>query len=452
MKTAYGKLVWLALTIFILAFLFMPMRAGKEDHMMISPGTLKMSVGDSYEIKSVISADNTNQRVRYSSDDSKVASISPSGKVHALASGETVIRAEASGGAKAEMKVIVVGVPMSYLELNAEELIIAKGQFSGLSVSYNWDASDTRLQWISADESVATVDSSGRIMGVGGGTTYISVIAPNGLTDSVKVHVEVEGVAAHISPHDITVGVGAEVPLKVMFLPLDCTDTVRRWTSSDSSVASVNADGVLVAHSEGRAYIGMVSSGGLSAGMEVVVEAAPKDMQLNPAKATLERGETLAMQVLFTDDAGVTSENNTHLAVWSSDHPEIAEVDQNGVVTAKASGSARITAKVDGLTAVCRVNVEVGIQKIELNYDSMDLLREDTVNPIQLSWTYSPLDPDDATIRFESSNTQVANVSSAGLVTFTGGYGTAEIRAYAASGAEAVFTVNVVTQLPESGD
>ena len=92
------------------------------------------------------------------------------------------------------------------------------------------------------------------------------------------------------------------------------------------------------------------------------------------------------------------------------------------------------------------MQVEVNIQEITLSHKEIELLREETSEPVQLAWSFRPADPDDATIRFESSNTQVANVSGNGLISFTGGYGTAVIRAYAESGAEASCTVSVVTQ------
>lgn len=51
---------------------------------------------------------------------------------------------------------------------------------------------------------------------------------------------------------------------------------------------------------------------------------------------------------------------------------------------------------------------------------------------------------------FSSDNTLVANVSREGLVTLTGGYGTAVITATADSGAQATFTVHVVVELPQT--
>lgn len=436
--------------VLLLAFLlFVPMRAGQEDQLILQPGALKMSVGDQYTVRCALSSEDVNQRLRFASSDSRVASIGSDGTVYALASGETTITAQASGGARAQMQVTVAGVPMSELSLNVDELHIDKGEYSGMRVSYNADASDTRLQWLSSDESIVRVDASGRIEGVGGGEAYVSVISPNGRSASAKVFVDVEGTAVHISPNDITLGVGARVPLKLTFLPLDCTDRVRRWVSSNSEVLSVDGNGVLDARSEGRAFISVLTEDGLTTAMEVLVEAAPKDIQLDPSRATLERGATLEMQLMFLNADGTVDESN-HLVVWKSSDPSVASVDQNGVVTARKSGSCKIEAISDGMTASCRLNVEVNIHEITLNQKEVYLLSEDTKTPIQLKWVYAPLDADDPTIDFTSDNTQVATVSQNGLVSMSGGYGTAVITASAKSGASAQFTVNVVTALPET--
>lgn len=450
MHTSYGKLAVLGFCLLLAYLLLAPMRAGQEDQLMLSPAALRMSVGDSYTVRCALASDAPGQSLKFDSSDVRVASIATDGTVYALAPGEAVITARASGGAHAQMQVQVRGVPMSELTLNVDELHIAKGEISGLSVRYNADASDTRLQWISSDEGIARVDQAGRVEGVSGGSAYISVITPAGRSASARVYVDVPGTAMRIAPAELTLGVGARVQLSASYLPQDCTDSVRSWVSSDPAVARVDENGELRAVGEGRVYISALSTGGLTGGMEVTVEAAPEDIQLDPSRATLERGDTVQMQLLFLNADGSVDYETSHPVVWTSSDERVATVDQQGQVTALSSGDCRIEASADGMTASCRLKVQVTIHEITLDQQEIYLLKEQAATPIQLHWSIAPVDADDPTVRFTSNNEQVATVSPEGLVRMTGGYGTAVITAASESGAAASFTVNVVTQLPQT--
>ena len=453
MKTSYGRITLFAFLLLAGALLFAPMRAGEEDSLIIQPDILKMNPGDSYQVRCGLSSDDLNQSIAYATSDDRVAAVNPDGTVYAITSGEAVITARASGGASAQAQVIVSGTPMRQLSLNTDELHIQKGEISGLSVTYDPDATDTRLQWVSADESIAKVSANGRILGVGGGRTTVSVLTPGGASASADVVVEVDSTAAYITPNDLTVGVGARVALRVHYLPLDSTDGVGGWSSSDTSIAYVDADNVLHAVGTGIAYINLITQDGVSAGMEVTVEKAPRDLQLSPARATIERGEEMDIQVLYLDAAGQVEENMKHLVIWESSNPDVARVDQNGHVTALRGGMARITASSDGYTAQCQLRVAVTVQALTLDAHEVTLLKEQTGDPIRLTYTIDPADADDPKVYFASDNQQAAQVSADGVVTLTGGYGTAVITAWNASGAMDTFTVNVVVALPEdTGD
>ena len=449
MKTSQGKLAVLAFVLLLAALLLAPMRAGQEDVLSLRPGTLKLSPGGSYRLSCTLRSDDPHQSMSYQVEDAGIATIGLDGTVYAHAPGETVITARASGGASAKTKIIVDGTPLRELRLNTREIYLEKGQFSGLSVSYNSDASDARLQWISDDESVALVDSAGRIEGVGGGETYVRVVAPNGMSAAARVFVNVDSTAVHIAPNHLTVGVGAQVPLKVSYLPEDSTDGVARWSTSDPRVLTVDSNGVLHATGEGTAYVSLLTLDGLTAGMEVVVEPAPKDVQLNLARAGIERGEILDLDLNFLERDGSVKENVSHLVTWVSSDESVAVVDAQGVVTGLKSGSCEITAHSDGMAASCRLDVSVSVHEIHPSMKEVYLLREQAGEPIQLGWTLSPADPDDPTIHFASSNEQVAKVSDTGLVQLTGGYGSATVTLSSPSGAAAQVSFHVVTRLPE---
>ena len=74
---------------------------------------------------------------------------------------------------------------------------------------------------------------------------------------------------------------------------------------------------------------------------------------LDKTSAELQVGKTLTLT------ATVTPDNATDKAVaWTSSNDAVATVDANGVVTAKAEGTATITATAGGKTATCTVTVK----------------------------------------------------------------------------------------------
>ena len=203
---------------------------------------------------------------------------------------------------------------------------------------------------------------------------------------------------------------------------------------------SIGESGIVHAIAPGIATITLRTKGGLANSATITVESAAMDLQLTPTSVTIKRGSKFSLDAqLIGDSASV----NHHID-WTSDNPAVATVE-NGVLNAIASGTATVTATADGFTATCRVRVQTTVQKIELNLTEITLLREEARNPIQLIATVTPADADDPSVKFISDNELVATVAQDGTVTPTGGYGTAHIIATAAGGAEARFTINVVT-------
>ena len=450
MKTAYGKLAALTLVLVLAVMLLAPMRAGIEDYLFARPRTLRMNQGDAYDISYRLYADEP-QPVAFESADESVAVVNSAGRVTAMGYGKTQIRLTARDGAKAAVQVEVAGAPATTLALNASALSMEKGQVTGLRAIFDEDAEDTRVEWFSDDERIARVDAIGRVTAVGGGVTRVSAATPGGLSASATISVHVSGTAVHITPEDVTVGTGAQLRMGAYYLPDDTTDTVAQWNSSDRNVLRVTGDGVMTAAGVGTAVLSVQSGEGLYGSTVIRVEKAADEFEVSPAAATIERGDTIALEPRFMNAQGqVDEQSSAHYVTWTSSDPEVATVE-DGVVTALKSGAATISAAADGKTAACELRVQVLVHEVTLNQSEVYLLREQTGDPIQLEARLSPADPDDATIAWSTNNDLVATVDANGLVTPTGGYGTAIITARAASGAEARFALNVVTQLPEEG-
>ena len=451
MKTAYGKLALLAIALAAALLLFVPMRSGLEDYLYARPRLIRMSRGDNYDITFHLVSENP-QVVSFTSTDETVAAVNSAGKVTAIGPGKAQIRLKARDGAKAVVRVEVAGNPATSLALNANALSMEKGQVTGLRALFDDAAEDTLVEWASLDESVAQVDAVGRVTAVGGGSTRVLARTPNGLTAEAQISVHVSGTAIRIIPEDVTVGIGTRLRLGTYYLPDDTTDEISYWNSSDESVLRIDNDGTMEALNVGTAVLGVFSKEGLSGSTVIRVEPAAADFTISPTAATLERGNAFELVPRFINADGQLDERSSgHYITWESSDPSVASVE-NGLVRALKSGRTRITAYADGKESSCDLRVQVLVHEVHLDAAEVFLLREQTVDPIQLNAEVVPADADEPGITFSTDNDLVATVNEDGLVTPTGGYGTAVITARAQSGAEARFTLNVVMQLPGSDE
>ena len=167
---------------------------------------------------------------------------------------------------------------------------------------------------------------------------------------SNKVDIEVTGIT--LAPAKVTVPVGSTQELMPVFLPSNATVKPElTWTSSNSNIASVNAEtGVITAVAEGTAVITAATSNGLSATAEVQVVTndnyvAVENIALTPSSlsAPIRVGETVS----FT--ATVTPQNATDAAVtWRSADESVITVSNTGVVTAVGEGTAKVIATAGG--------------------------------------------------------------------------------------------------------
>ncbi|GEM_PF-1385993 len=127
----------------------------------------------------------------------------------------------------------------------------------------------------------------------------------------------------------------------------------------------------------------------------------------------------LALKVGNTEKliATVKPDKATNKTVtWTSDNKDIAEVGSDGTITAKKSGTAKITATADGKTATCTVTVsteQIPATAIELNKATLDL----TVGGNEtLTATVTPSNSTD-TVEWTTSNKNIATVDKDGKVT-----------------------------------
>lgn len=144
---------------------------------------------------------------------------------------------------------IYVKQPVSQVVLNTTDITVRQGQVFWLNATCLPENADNKLvTWESRDEKVCKVEADGKVTAVGAGTT--SVIATNtdtGLTAYCVVTVKQPVDSITLNSEYQQMWVGAKYAIIPTIEPKDAENKNVTYMSSDSSVASVDAYGVVTA-------------------------------------------------------------------------------------------------------------------------------------------------------------------------------------------------------------
>jgi uncharacterized protein YjdB len=161
-----------------------------------------------------------------------------------------------------------------------------------------------------------------------------------------------------VAPATVSVNIGLTTQLIATVAPANATNQSVTWSSNNTSVATVNATGLVSAGTEGVATITVTTQDGLKTATCVVtvtnINVPVTGVTVTPTTASVNVGATTQLT------ATIAPANATNKTInWSSNNTAIATVSTTGLVTGIAEGNAIITATTqDGLkTATCAVTV-----------------------------------------------------------------------------------------------
>ena len=284
----------------------LPVAFGTDDAPAVTPETAATGESAATDEKVVKAAEKLT--IEWTSSDESVATVDETGTVTAVAAGEANVTAsvkDADIAASTHIKVVVT--PTGVVAPESIDLVTNGENTKDLDAKLvPADATDVKLAYESSDESVATVDETGKVTAVANGectiTTYVVADAKDADAS------ELSAVAVEAADSEET----------------------------DDSVATMPEDLAVM-----DSAFGVVPEN-LKAETKVTVTTNVEGITLDKTEGVLTVGNTVTVTATVTPDTAT----NTSVT-WTSSDEAIATVDSEGKITAVAPGTATITATSD---------------------------------------------------------------------------------------------------------
>ena len=335
MKTNHKlRLTAAVLILCMVSMLFIPgntesIYAKGIDFLILGVYEKSLDVGDEFYISAVASNGN---KITFRSSNSKVASVSPYGRIIAKKPGEAKITVKA-GKAQARCRIIV---KKTRIDVNVKNISMDNGSTFQLKAAAS---TGHGLTYKSSKKSVAAVDEKGLITAKKPGEANIT-ISVDGVSEICKI--KVRETKVRLDRTKATLYRKGEITLSVS----TNSKTEPKWKSNKSSVATVDNKGNVTAVKHGTATI-TVTIDGVKATCEILVKQP--GVSFPQSELNLKQGEKICVK------AKVSSGNE---AVYSSSNTTVATVDEQGNIYACGKGKAYIYATEDGIKAKMTIRVK----------------------------------------------------------------------------------------------
>lgn len=229
-----------------------------EDNSVVVGHTLQLTAAIKPEDASI-------QSVVYSSSDDTIVTVTQDGLVTGVGYGKATVTAESTDGKAKDQLTISVKQPPESVSVSPETLTLAAGKSGQLQASVlPKTAGDKTVLWTSADESVATVSSSGKVTGVSLGETVVTATCKDNAAALFDIPVAVyqlaTGVVFDQDTYDVTLGESLQLTPNV--LPADTSNQDVTYQVRNSKVATVDEYGVVTALKGGSTTVTVTTADG----------------------------------------------------------------------------------------------------------------------------------------------------------------------------------------------
>ena len=395
----------------------------------LEPTSLVLVEGNSQQlIATVLPTFASTKDLKWSSSAPDIATVSATGLVTALKSGDCVITAAAvdGSGVTATCSVTVTENPVTSVILNRSTATLKATetvQLSGSVLPAN--ASNKDLVWTTSDENIATVSESGLVTAVAVGEVTITATSQStpDISATCRVSVVPTPVASiTLSQTSVSLKATETVSLTATVAPETATIKDVTWTSDNPKVATVDENGVITAVTAGEAVITAAATDGSGVFNTVKVQVEPIYAEsltiVAEGSTTLRDGETVQLRAVFVP------ENTTDKRViWDAGTEINAMIDENGLFTAgsvpSVVGVVARSIGTPGVSGSIEINViETPVESVEITSEPLVLLPGESkevvvsVNPSTatdktITWSVS----DESIIKLQKFDSSVAVIN-----------------------------------------
>ena len=413
-------------------------------------------IGETLELTAITDPEDAASSVVWKSSAPSIASVDANGTVTANAMGAAVITASI-GSVSAYCAVTVTdnSVKVEKVTLDKSDAGLTIGETLQLAATVTpSDATNKNVRWSSTNTAVATVSASGLVTGISEGTTQIYATSVSNAQCYAICNITVATQKIPVTGIEISgnlfgefeVNIGKTLTLTPVIKPSNATNKDVRWTSSNSSIATV-INGIVTGVSEGSTTITATTVDGGYTTSVIVNVTKPTvyvtGIALNTEQMTVNVRESKKLTAVVTP-----SDATDKTITFKSNNNAIANVTSDGTVTGVSAGTTLIQAISDTnagkFIAFCTVTVPkpvVEVTSIKLDKGSLEIVEGKTV---PLKAVVKPTNATYQTLAWSTSDESVVTVSQDGYVTARG-VGEAVVSATAVNGVYVVCNVTVLS-------
>lgn len=385
--------------------------------------TAEITIGEQLTLSATVHPDNTtNKTVTWKSDAPNVATVE-NGVVKAISVGIANITATTGDGTNlsAVCKVTVKPILVSSIQLSQTSATLYPGNTLQLQATVlPQNATNQTIRWENSDPSVLSVDNNGLIKAIMPGEAVVTVSATDGSNVSAQCSIKVNPILAQsitLNQTEEKLTVGDRLQLIATILPEDVTNKQIRWTTGNESIATVSDEGIVIVTGAGETVITAFTTDGTNLSAQCHITAEPATVFAESISLNIQEGEVYIGRPIQLVATILPTDVSTKGASWTTSNPDVATVNEIGVVNGIAEGEAIITATtVDGtnLSASCKLTIKPVIaETITLNITEA---RVEVGKTLQLSASITPDDTTIPDVKWQSSDESIATVND-GLVT-----------------------------------